>query len=257
MASCCRTGVVLRGFAVSGILQVFHSTPELCNGLEQMWFATATDALSRGFLDISARHQRNSYNRRIRETSVCSPRRGRWPPAAAVLRNPSYGKSGAGCKECFRDRLRYPTYVQLEHGQETKRQDQRRPWCCPGVKSPMRPVLEERCSSVARGNPLQTHLLQECQPLWCRKPLGKPHCFSCSGGERADTCEFAKQAMAARKSNALWSAGDPIAGLLRGVHKRRRCRVRVSSRTCSRRTAHTGWRRKTEFCSGFCDMDPL
>ena len=109
----------------------------------------------------------------------------------------------------------------------------------PRHQTPMRPVLEERCSSNARGNPLQTHMLQECQPLWCRKPLGRPHCFSCSGGDRADACEFAKQAMAARKSNALWSAGNSTARLLLGVHKRRRCRVRGSSQTCSSGAAHT------------------
>ena len=222
-----------------------------------MWFATATDALSRGFLDISARHQRNLYNRRVRKTSVRIPRRGRWPPAAAVLRNPSYGRWCSEGKGCFRERLRYPTWVQLEHRQERKTQEKGGPWCCPGIKSPMRPVLEERCSSNARGNPLQTHMLQECQPLWCRKPLGRPHCFSCSGGDRADACEFAKQAMAARKSNALWSAGNSTARLLLGVHKRRRCRVRVSRQSCSNGAATTGWRRKTEFCSGFCDMDPL
>ena len=80
---------------------------------------------------------------------------------------------------------------------------------------------------------------------------------SCSGGDRADTCEFAEQAMAARESNALWSVGNPTARLLPGVHKRIRCpRVRVS-RCYSSGAAQTGWPRKTEVCSVFCGVDPL
>ena len=79
-----------------------------------------------------------------------------------LLRLPFYEIRATEDKECFRERLRYPTWVQLEHGQERKRPEKGRPWCCPSIKSPMRPLLEERGPSNAPCNPFQTHVLQKC-----------------------------------------------------------------------------------------------
>ena len=251
--------MVLHGFAISGMLQAFHSMPELCNGFEQMCFATATDALSRGFLEISARHQL------VKETHATEEFEKQLYAAFDggdnLQRLPLYEIQATEdevqvCKECFRDRFRYPTWALLEHGQERKRQEKGRPWCCPGIKSPMRPVLEERCSCNARGNLFRRTCFKNAS-LSGVASRWEDLTVSCSGGDRADTCEFAEQAMAARESNALWSVGNPTARLLPGVHKRIRCpRVRVS-RCYSSGAAQTGWPRKTEVCSVFCDMDPL